>query len=63
MLAALLVTGLIYIPPAFVKNPTELIVLRFVLGLATAGLTPSVYTLVKKITPDSLTGRVMGFSI
>jgi DHA1 family multidrug resistance protein-like MFS transporter len=63
MLAALIVAGLIYIPQAFVKNPLQLIVLRFLIGLATAGLNPSVYTLVKKITPDSLTGRVMGLSI
>lgn len=63
ILAALLVAGLLYIPQAFVKNSWQLIVLRFLLGLATAGLNPSVYTLVKKITPDSLTGRVMGFSI
>jgi len=57
------VAGLLYIPQAFVKNSWQLIMLRFLLGLATAGLNPSVYTLVKKITPDSLTGRVMGFSI
>lgn len=63
MLAALVVAGLIYIPQAFVKDPWQLIVLRFLVGLATAGLNPSVYTLVKKITPDYLTGRVMGFSI
>ena len=63
MLAALVVAGLIYIPQAFVKDPWQLIALRFLLGLAMAGLNPSVYTLVKKITPDSLTGRVMGFSI
>jgi MFS transporter, DHA1 family, multidrug resistance protein len=37
--------------------------LRFLVGLATAGMNPSVYTLVKKITPDSLTGRVVGFCI
>jgi MFS family permease len=63
ILAALVVAGLIYIPQAFVKNTWQLIVLRFFVGLATAGLNPSVYTLVTKITPDSLTGRVMGFSI
>lgn len=63
MLAALVVAGLFYIPQAFVKDPWQLIVFRFLAGLATAGLNPSVYTLVKKTTPDSLTGRVMGFSI
>ncbi|WP_312472243.1 multidrug efflux MFS transporter [Neobacillus sp.] len=63
MLAALVVAGLIMIPQAFVKNPWQLVVLRFLLGLATAGLIPSVNTLVKRITPDSLTGRVFGFTM
>jgi MFS transporter, DHA1 family, multidrug resistance protein len=63
MLAALVVAGVIYIPQAFVKDPWQLIVLRFLAGLAVAGLNPSIYTLVKKTTPDSLIGRVMGFSI
>lgn len=60
---ALVVAGIIYIPQAFVKNPWQLIGLRFLLGLAMAGLNPSVNTLVKKITPDSLTGRVFGFTM
>jgi len=63
ILAALIVAGLLYIPQAFVKDTWQLITLRFFVGLATAGLNPSVYTLVKKVTPDYLTGRVMGFSI
>jgi MFS family permease len=63
ILVALVVAGLIFIPQAFVKNPWQLMVLRFLLGLATAGLIPSVNTLVKRITPDSLTGRVFGFSM
>lgn len=33
------------------------------LGIAAAGLSPSVNTLIKKITPDALTGRVFGFSM
>ncbi|AYD40404.1 MFS transporter [Clostridium fermenticellae] len=60
---ALLAAGIIFIPQAFVKNPEQLMILRFVLGLATAGLVPSVNTMVKKITPDSLTGRVFGFNM
>lgn len=63
MLGALLVAGIIFIPQAFVKNPWQLMCLRFVLGLATAGLTPSINTLIKKLTPDALTGRVFGFSM
>jgi MFS family permease len=63
MLVALIVAGLIFIPQAFVTDPWQLMTLRFVLGLAIAGLIPSVNTLIKRITPDSLTGRVFGFNM
>lgn len=63
ILAALLAAGLIYLPQAFVQDPWQLMALRFILGLATAGLIPSVNTLIKRITPDSLTGRVFGLSM
>jgi DHA1 family multidrug resistance protein-like MFS transporter len=63
ILAALIVAGLIFIPQAFVKNPWQLMGLRFVFGLAAAGLIPSVNILVKRITPDALTGRVFGFTM
>jgi MFS transporter, DHA1 family, multidrug resistance protein len=63
MLAALILAGIIFIPQAFVSNPWQLMGLRFVLGLATAGLTPSINTLIKKLTPDFLTGRIFGFSM
>lgn len=60
---ALVVAGIIFIPQAFVQNAWQLMALRFLLGLAAAGLNPSVNTLIKKITPDNLTGRVFGFSM
>lgn len=63
ILAALILAGVIFIPQAFVKNPWQLMGLRFLLGLAMGGLNPSINTLVKKITPESLTGRVFGFNI
>jgi len=63
MLVALVVAGIIYIPQAFVKNPWQLMGLRFVLGLTIGGLNPSINTLVKKITPDSLVGSVFGFTM
>lgn len=60
---ALVAAGLIFIPQAFVTNPWQLMALRFVLGLTSAGLIPSVNILVKKITPPSLTGRIFGFNM
>ncbi|MGO8692679.1 MAG: multidrug efflux MFS transporter [Rectinemataceae bacterium] len=63
ILAALVAAGLIFIPQAFVKNTWQLMGLRFLLGLTTGGLLPSVNNLIKRITPDSLTGRVFGFNM
>ena len=63
MLVALIMAGLFFIPQAFVKNPWQLMGLRFLLGVTIAGLTPSVSILIKKITPDSLTGKVFGFNM
>ncbi|MBX4271514.1 multidrug efflux MFS transporter [Clostridium estertheticum] len=63
MLVALVAAGLIFIPQAFVQNHWQLMGLRFLLGLTTAGLIPSVNILIKKITPQNLTGRVFGFTM
>lgn len=63
ILAALIAAGILFIPQAFVTNPWQLTGLRFLLGIAAAGLNPSINTLIKKITPDALTGRVFGFSM
>ncbi|WP_100486895.1 multidrug efflux MFS transporter [Sporolactobacillus pectinivorans] len=63
MLIALLVAGFIFIPQAFVNNAWQFMGLRFLLGLAMGGLSPSVNILIKKITPDAITGRVFGFTM
>jgi len=63
LLGALIAAGIVMIPQALVSDPWQLTGLRFLLGLAAAGLSPSVNTLIKKITPDSLTGRVFGFNM
>ncbi len=62
MLLSLIATGIIFIPQAFVTNTWQLIALRFLLGLTMGGLV-SVNILIKRITPDSLTGRVFGFNM
>lgn len=62
MLSALIAAGLLFIPQAFVKNAWQLGVLRFMIGLATAGLLPSINSLMKRSTPDGLTGRMFGYN-
>ncbi|GEB75785.1 MFS transporter [Sporolactobacillus inulinus CASD] len=59
---ALVLTGIIFIPQAFVTNAWQLTVLRFLLGLTTAGLLPSINTLVKKMAPPSITGQLFGYN-
>lgn len=63
MLIALIVAGLDFIPQAFVTNPWQLMGLRFILGLTSAGLIPSVNILIKKITPSEITGRIFGLNM
>jgi MFS family permease len=63
MLSALIAAGIIFIPQAFVTSTWQFIALRFLLGLTLGGLVPSVNTMIKRITPDELTGRVFGFNM
>ena len=62
ILGALLAAGILFIPQAFVQNYWELMGLRFLLGIATAGLLPSINTLLTQISPDEITGRVFGYN-
>ncbi len=62
LLAALIIAGVLFIPQAFVKNSWELGILRFLLGLATAGLLPSVNNLLRQSTPDAIAGRAFGYN-
>jgi MFS transporter, DHA1 family, multidrug resistance protein len=63
ILISLIAAGVFYLPQAFVTNPWQLMGMRFLLGLTMGGLNPSVNTLVKKITPAELTGRVFGVTM
>jgi len=62
MLVALIAAGLLFIPQAFVTNPWQLMGLRFLLGIAAAGLLPSINTLIMRNTPSSITGRAFGYN-
>ncbi|CAM3150180.1 MFS transporter [Sporolactobacillus spathodeae] len=62
LIFALIFTGVVFIPQAFVSNPWELTILRFILGLATAGILPSINSIVKKMAPGQITGRLFGYN-
>lgn len=63
ILGALIVAGITFIPQAFVTSAWQLMVLRFILGLSAGGLTPAVNTMIKRITPNEITGRIFGLSM
>ncbi|MBP2652246.1 MAG: major facilitator superfamily 1 [Firmicutes bacterium] len=62
MVVALIIAGISFIPQAFVRTPWELGILRFLLGIATAGLLPSINTLVKRSVPGFVAGRAFGYN-
>lgn len=62
ILGALIFAGILFIPQAFVSSALELGILRFLLGLATAGLLPSINALVKQSVPNQIVGRAFGFN-
>ncbi|HMM21694.1 MAG TPA: multidrug efflux MFS transporter [Selenomonadales bacterium] len=62
ILLALLASGLLYLPQAFVDNAWQLMGLRFLLGIATAGLLPAINSLVKQASPAEIAGRVFGYN-
>lgn len=62
LLFALIFSGAVFIPQAFVSNPWQLAGLRFLLGLALAGILPSINTLVKQLAPGKVTGQLFGYN-
>ncbi|MCL6627327.1 multidrug efflux MFS transporter [Alicyclobacillus shizuokensis] len=62
LVTCLAASAVVFVPQAFVQNAWELLVLRFVLGLFMAGLLPSVNSLVRRLVPDDIAGRMFGYN-
>jgi MFS family permease len=62
LLVSLILAGLSSIPQGLVQTPFELGVLRFIFGIALAGLLPSVNNLIRHHTPSICLGRIYGFN-
>jgi MFS family permease len=54
--------GALLVPQAFVAAPWQLVGLRFLMGLALAGLMPAITALIRRSAPDAAVGRILGFS-
>ncbi len=62
LLFCLISSAFLIIPQAFVQSPWQLVILRFLLGIATAGMLPAVNSLVRFNVPDAVSGRVFGYN-
>ena len=62
IVACLLVAGLLLIPQALVTNVWQLAGLRFLMGMALAGLLPSINATIRHSVPDGAAGTILGYS-
>ncbi|WP_025661073.1 multidrug efflux MFS transporter [Rhizobium sp. IBUN] len=60
---ALAVAGLLLIPQAFVTSSWQLIILRFLMGIALGGLLPCISAVIRHNVPDSAAGSILGLSV
>lgn len=58
--ASLLMSGVLYLPMAFVTSPWHLALLQGLLGVAAGGLIPSANALVTHLTPHNRRGAIFG---
>lgn len=63
IILGMIAAGVLLIPQAYVTAGWQLIVLRFLMGIALGGLLPCTSVVIKKIVPVEIIGLVMGYSV
>jgi MFS family permease len=61
--ASLAVSAVLLIPQAFVTSGWQLIVLRFLMGLALGGLLPCIASVIRHNVPEAIAGSILGYSV
>ncbi|CAD6518778.1 MFS transporter [Paraburkholderia metrosideri] len=62
IVACLAVCAVLLVPQAFVTSGVQLVVLRFLMGLALAGLLPSITSVIRHNVPDRSAGYILGYA-
>ncbi len=62
VIGCLLATSVVLIPQAFVTSGWQLVLLRFLMGMALAGLIPSITTVIRHNVPNAIAGTILGLS-
>jgi MFS family permease len=57
------VSALLLVPQAFVTASWQLIVLRFLMGIALGGLLPCIASVIRHSVPASVAGAILGYSV
>ena len=61
--AGLAVSALLLVPQAFVVDGWQLIILRFLMGLALGGLLPCIASVIRHNVPETIAGSILGYSV
>ncbi|MFD2629701.1 MFS transporter [Oceanobacillus kapialis] len=62
LIILLFMAGIVYLPGAFVTNIWQLVVLRFLLGIAIGGIIPVRIAYIRQEAPLSMQGEVLGYN-
>ncbi|MEC5424373.1 MFS transporter [Virgibacillus sp. C22-A2] len=62
LIVLLFMAGIVYLPGAFVTNIWQLIILRFILGMAIGGIIPVRMAYIRQEAPLSMQGEVLGYN-
>jgi MFS family permease len=63
IIACLTVSAVLLIPQAFVTAGWQLVLLRFLMGLALGGLLPCIASVIRHNVPETVSGRMLGWSV
>lgn len=62
LIILLFMAGIVYLPGAFVTNIWQLVILRFLLGIAIGGIVPTRIAYIRQEAPLSMQGEVLGYN-
>ncbi len=63
IIICLAISAALLLPQAFVVNGWQLIVLRFLMGLALGGLLPCIASVIRHNVPETIAGSILGYSV
>ena len=62
VVAGLLACALLLLPQALVTGPWQLLALRFLMGVALAGLSPAITSMIRHAVPLAVAGRILSLN-